>query len=71
MTTVYRGFTIRFHRTGEGKFQDNYQNTWAPAGETPSEWDQIKDDPEIDQAQLYKSSQRRVRADKRKILDRK
>lgn len=66
-----RGFTIRSHRTTDGKYQDTYHHVWAPAGELPGEWDQIKSDDEIDRAQLYKSSQRRIRADKRKYIDTK
>jgi hypothetical protein len=70
-TTTLRGFTIRFHRTGTDTYADHYRNVWAPAGETPQEWNEVKQNPEIDQAHLYRSSQRRVRADKRRILDRK
>jgi hypothetical protein len=68
---TFRGFTIRLHRTGADKYQDEYQNVWAEAGQTPQEWDEVKQSPEVDRAQLYRSTQRRVRADKRRILDTK
>jgi hypothetical protein len=68
---IVRGFTIRLHRTGTDKYQDEYQNVWAEAGQTPQEWNEVKQSPDVDQAQLYSSTQRRVRADKRRILDTK
>lgn len=71
MTTVHRGFVIRTHQSGDPEYADQKQKVWAPAGQLPEEWDQVKQNPQIDQAQIYTNAQSHVRADKRRILDQK
>jgi hypothetical protein len=70
MTKIFRGFTIRVHRVGDPVYEDRKIDTWAEKGRLPGEWEQVKNDPDVDEAELYRSSQRRVRADRRRILDR-
>jgi len=66
-----RGFGWTVHKAGEPPYHTENGTGWSEKGTLPAEWQQIKDDPTIDQAQLYTSAQRRVRADKRRFLDNK
>jgi hypothetical protein len=69
MTKILRGFTIRVHRSGDPAYVAEKQDTYAEKGTIPNEWEQVKQDPTVDHAQLYRAAQRRVRADKRHYVD--
>ncbi len=71
MTKVLRGFGWTVHKAGDPEYQTQNDSGWAEKGTRPSQWQAIKDDPTIDQARLYTSAQRHVRADRRRILDSK
>lgn len=68
MTKTVRGFTIRVHRSGDPAYVDEKQDTWAEKGTLPQEWGQVQQDPTVDQAQLYTSAQRHVRANRRRYV---
>lgn len=71
MTRTLRGYGFTIHKAGEPVYRTENGHAWAEAGTLPTEWQAIKDNPEIDQARLYTSAQASRRADKRRILDRK
>ncbi|MBA2391415.1 MAG: hypothetical protein H0V70_01565 [Ktedonobacteraceae bacterium] len=71
MTKTVRGYVIRSHQSGDPEYVDQKQKAWAEKGTLPVEWDQVKRDAQIDQAQIYTNAQGHRRADKRHILDQK
>jgi hypothetical protein len=71
MAKIIRGFVIRAHQSGDPSYTDQKQKVWAEKGTLPEEWDQVKRDPQIDQAQIYTNAQSHRRADRRRILDQK
>ncbi len=71
MTKILRGFGWTVHKAGDPEYRTQNGGALSEKGTLPAQWEQIKDDPTIDQAQLYTSAQRHVRADKRRILDSK
>jgi hypothetical protein len=71
MTKTVRGFVIRAHQSGDPEYVDQKQKVWAEKGTLPQEWHTVKQDPQIDQAQIYTNAQSHVRGDKRRILDQK
>ena len=71
MTKVLRGYGFTVHKAGEPVYQTQNGHAWSEAGTLPAEWEQIKADPTIDQAQLYTNAQSHRRADRRRILDSK
>ncbi len=67
MTTTKRGFYIRVDR---GNYQTELKQAWSDAGTLPAEWDQTRQDPTIQAAQIFRSTQRHRQHQKRKLLDR-
>ena len=66
MTKVVRGY---YMRVDHGDWKVETKHGWGVDGKLPPEWDQVKADPTVQSAQIYSSTQRNRRADKRKILD--
>jgi hypothetical protein len=64
---VMRGYYIRVQRHGT---VSQLQHVWAIVPDLPAEWNAIKADPSVTQAELFSSTQRNKRADRRKILER-
>jgi hypothetical protein len=71
MTRTLRGFGFTTHKVGEPPYRTENGHAWSEQGTLPQEWEQIKQDPSIDTARLYTSTQASRRADKRRILDTK
>lgn len=67
-TRVY-GHDIRYQTT-EDEWMKNKAYGWAPKGQLPPEWDQVKADPHIEKAVIFRNHQRHVRSDRRQIEDR-
>jgi hypothetical protein len=65
MSILVKGYTIRIQRGAAG-WKSEKQHAWAPAGQLPAEWDAVKQDPEVVSAEIFLSSQRRFKPDKRK-----
>jgi hypothetical protein len=66
MTQLVRGYYIRVDR---GNWQTELRHGWGIGDELPHEWNEVKADPAVEAAQVFSSTQRNRRADKRKILD--
>jgi len=71
MTRTLRGYGFTTHKVGEPVYRTENGRTWSEKGTLPEEWEQIKNDPTIDRAQIYTSAQAHRRADRRRILDSK
>ncbi len=71
MTKVVRGYVIRSHQVGDPEYVDQKQRVWAEKDTLPEEWHDVKQNPQIDQAQIYTNAQSHRRADRRHILDQK
>ena len=71
MAKSIRSFIINAHQVGEPSYRSKKQQVWCESGTVPQEWEQVKEDESIDQAQIYTNAQSHRRADKRRILDRK
>ena len=66
-TRVY-GHDIRYQTTEDG-WMKNQAHGWAPKGELPPEWDQVKAKPNVIKAVIFRNHQRHVRSDRRQIED--
>jgi hypothetical protein len=66
---LVQGHEIRYQAEGDG-WMKNKTHGWAPPGQLPEEWDQVRADPTVEKAVIFRNHQRDVRADKRRIEDR-
>jgi hypothetical protein len=68
MSTLYKGYYIHTRSASEvvGKLHGPY---YAPDGSLPDEWTSIQQDEDVTEAQLFSSTQRYIRGDKRRILE--
>ena len=71
MPKQLRSYIIESHQVGTNKYTTKKQQEWGIDGALPPEWRRVKEDPRVDQAQIYTNAQRRWRADRRRILDHK
>jgi hypothetical protein len=67
--TLIFGFVIQTWRAGDDWYQHSDQKAYATKGELPEAWANIKADPEVVEAKIFKTTQLVKRADKRKIAD--
>lgn len=62
-----RGYDIRIQRDGSTMLREPL-HVWGLQGKLPNEWERIKQEPDIQKAVIFYSSQRHKRADKRQYL---
>lgn len=65
--TTVRGYDIRIK--AETGLTADILHAWAPAGTLPSEWEAVKARADVAEAEIYYSTQRTRRADRRQVLD--
>lgn len=65
---LMKGYTIRIQR-GDAGWKSEKQFAWAPAGQVPTEWEQVKADPDVKSAEIFPNSQRHLKPWKRKLTD--
>jgi hypothetical protein len=61
-----RYFHIRSQKDGDG-WMRNKASGIGIDGQLPEEWDQVQQDPEVQKAVIFPSSQRTRRADRRRL----
>jgi hypothetical protein len=67
--TLIFGFVIQTWRDGQQWYQHEDVKAYAPKGELPEAWANVKANPEIIEAKIFKTTQLVKRADKRKLSD--
>lgn len=65
---LVRGYDIRVQREGSDDMREK-QHAWGVEQALPEEWDQVKADPTVVRAEIFLSSQRRLRPSKRRLSD--
>jgi hypothetical protein len=66
-----RGYDMKVRRAdSSGPLDYEVQHALSSPGELPEEWEGLKQDETVQEAEIYYSSQRTKRADRRSILDR-
>lgn len=67
--TVIHGYVIQTWRSGDAWYQHSDQKAYAPKGQLPDEWEQIKQDEAVREAKIFSTTQLTKQAQKRKIAD--
>jgi hypothetical protein len=70
MTKVVKGYVVQLRRAGQESIHRDELHIWGEPDQLPAEWEEVKNDETVEYAEIMNSSQRRVRAEKRKLLDR-
>ncbi len=68
--TLYKGYYIRLRRAGKPGWETQLTGPFlAPKGQLPAEWAAIRADAGVAWAEIFSSTQRHLRAQKRKIIE--
>lgn len=63
-----RGYDIRIQRDGSDSPREQL-HAWGLQGRLPQEWEQVKQQPDVQRALIFYSSQRHKRVNHRQYLD--